>query len=187
MNIEVIHSFLVNPEKGVETQSQIRGTEVIKDTSSGLFRMLSEIFRDSIYECKYEIAFSHNENGEQKNICKDLFVKYSTTNDFTDGLRIAERLQHLTTKRSGLGLLFLMFGQDQGTKRLVISRFPADNGILAEEGKGSLSVQFVERIFMKNARAYKSAVYEGRNPESHFWIGRAIDKQINSDLTISDY
>jgi hypothetical protein len=185
MKIEKIHSFLVNPEKGIEEQSLIRGTEVTNE--GNLHKMLSEIFFDAPSECKYEIAFQHSEDGNQQNDCKDLFVEYTNTGDYNDGLKIAEHLQKQTTKRSGLGLLFLILGSDGIKKRFVISRFPADNGILAEESKSTLNVTFVERIFMKNAKAYKSAVYEGRTPNMDFWKGRAIDKQINSDLTISDY
>jgi hypothetical protein len=185
MKIEKIHSFLVKPEKGTEEQSPIRGTEVTNE--GNLHEMLSEIFFQAPFECKYEIAFQHSEDGKQQNDCKDLFVEYTNTGDYNDGLKIAEHLQKQTTKRSGLGLLFLILGSDGIKKRLVISRFPADNGILAEESKSTLNVTFVERIFMKNAKAYKSAVYEGKTLAMDFWKGKAIDKQINSDLTISDY
>lgn len=185
MKIEKIHSYLVNPEKGIEEQSEIRGTEV---TNKGnLYKMLTEIFFEAPSECKYEIAFLHNEDGEQQNDCKDLIIEYTKTGEYKNGLKIAEHLQLQTTKRSGLGLLFLILGKNGNKHRLVISRFPADNGILAEESKSALNVKFVERIFMKNAKAYKCAIYEGSALEMDFWKGRAIDKQINSDLDISAY
>jgi hypothetical protein len=191
MKIEKIHSFLVNPDKKIEEKSLIRGTEVVEETGiknvGSLYKMLSGIYNDAPFECKYEIAFQHNEDGSQQNDCKDLLVEYTKTGDYAIGLKIAEHLQNQTTKRSGLGLLFLILGKNDNKKRLVISRFPADNGILAEESTTSLNVKFVERIFMKNAKAYKSAIYEGALPEMDFWKGRAIDKQINSDLTIADY
>ncbi|MGB2174817.1 MAG: hypothetical protein ACPH06_07860 [Flavobacteriaceae bacterium] len=185
MKIETIHSYLVNPDKGLEKTSEIRGTKV--HMKGNLFEMLHEIFYNSIQDCKYEIAFKHNEDGGQQNDCKDLIVNYTNSGLYDDGLKIALHLQNQTTKRSGLGLLFLIIGKHRNKKRIVISRFPADNGILAEESKNALNVKFVERIFMKSAKAYKSAVYEGINPDINFWKGRAIDKQINSDLTISDY
>lgn len=185
MKIETIHSYLVNPEKGSDEPSEIRGTEVLME--GNLFKMLSEIFHNSVQECKYEIAFNHNEEGGQQNNCKDLIVNYTNSRLYKDGIKIALHLQSQTTKRSGLGLLFLIVGTQGIKKRTVISRFPADNGILAEESNKALNVTFVERIFMKSAKAYKSAVYEGINPSSNYWKGKAIDKQINSDLTISDY
>jgi len=185
MKIETIHSYLVNPDKGVKDPKKIRGTSV-KDEGD-LFTMLALIFNNAPHECQYEIAFQHDSQGDQHNFCKDLIVKYSNTGNFQDGLKIAEHLQNQTTKRSGLGLLFLILGNEGKKKRIVISRFPADNGILAEESISSLNITFVEKIFMKNAKAYKSACYEGKYFETDFWTGRAIDKQINSDLTISDY
>lgn len=185
MNIEVIHSYLVNPDKGEKESSRIRGTKV--GMRGNLFEMLSEIFKNSPSECKYEIAFKHNIDGVQQNDCKDLIVRYTNSKKYEHGLDIAEHLQRQTTKRSGLGLLFLIVGSIGNRKRIIISRFPADNGILATESEKELNVTFVERIFMKSAKAYKSAYYEGSNPEANFWKGKAIDKQINSELTISDY
>ncbi|MEI9913237.1 MAG: hypothetical protein WDO71_28485 [Bacteroidota bacterium] len=175
----------MNPEKGIEEQTPIKGTAIEK--SGKMYKMLQDIFYEAPNECKFDIAFQPNEKGEQKNECRDLIIKYTKSGRFQTGKLIASRLQNITTKRSGLGLFFLILGNKGGTRRLVISRFPADNGILAEEIKATLSVQFVERIFMKSAKAYKSACYEGSSYDGEFWAGKAIDKQIESDLTISDY
>jgi len=159
MEIDIIHSFLVNPDKGLEKQSEIQGTKVNKEGS--LYNMLEDIYLNSSNESRIHIAFKHNADGIQQNNCKDLIVNYSNSKKYSDGLKIAEHLQNHTTKRSGLGLLFLIVGTNGLKKRIVISRFPADNGILAEESNSKLNVTFVERIFMKNAKAYKSAIYEG--------------------------
>ena len=73
-------------------------------------------------------------------------------------------------------------------RRLFFLRFPADSGILAEESADGLSVEFLEKVFMKSATAYKAAVYRGQSLSGDFWDGKAVDKQINSDvLTISNY
>jgi hypothetical protein len=71
-----------------------------------------------------------------------------------------------------------MIGAEDDTHKLVISRFPADQGILAEAKGRSLEVEFLERIFMKRATAYKAAAYVGSSLDAHFWDGSAIDKQI---------
>jgi hypothetical protein len=84
--------------------------------------------------------------------------------------------------------MFLMTGKHKGENKIVVSRFPADSGILAEEKEKGLSVEFLERIFMKSATSYKAAVYSGRSFAKDFWKGQAVDKQINSaDSYISDY
>src|SRR3990172_3534828 len=181
MDLQIIHSFLVHPDKGEQNQTPIRGTRV---TGSGqLTRMLGGIFQAAPTECTHDISFLPNENGRQQNDCKDLLLTYLTSPTKQHGLQIAQRLQSYTTHRSGLGLLFLMVGKQRNESRMVVSRFPADVGILAEEGSNTLTVQFIERIFMKSATAYKSAVYEGASFHADFWTGRAIDKQINSDIT----
>lgn len=149
--------------------------------------MLQQIFDEAPGECKYDISFSPAESGEQQNTCRDLFLAYIESPSLEAGRKIGERLRGITTKRSGLGLLFLILGREGANYRFVASRFPADQGILAEEAQSSLTVQFIERIFMKNAAAYKSAVYEGTPSKGDFWKGSAIDKQIDSEIIISNY
>lgn len=184
MLIKDIHTFLVNPGKGEEV-SLISGTE-LKLRTGKLYKLLENIFSNAPAECEHEIIFTPKEEGSQHNDCKDLLTKYVKKRSYDNGEQIATHLQKVTTRRSGQGLLFLIYGENKTSKRLVVSRFPADNGIVAEEGR-VLNVEFVEKIFMKNSKAYKSVVYEGESTESHFWEGKAIDKQINSDITISDY
>lgn len=186
MSIEVIHCYLVHPEKGSEDKTTIMGTSVPK--SGSLFNMLKGIFEKAMVECTYNIAFFPNDNGEQKNDCRDLIIQHIKKADIESGRNIALHLQSITTNRSGLGLLFLMLGKSDVTKsRIVISRFPAETGILAEEIGQSLTVRFIEKVFMKNAFAYKSAMFEGMSFDSDFWKGQAIDKQITSDNTMAHY
>lgn len=184
MKIETIHSFLVYPDRGKEEQSNIAGTML--PLAGSLYQLLNEIFINSIQECEYDIIFDSTD-GVQENTSKDLLVNYTLTPSIENGRLIAQELQKQTTKVSGLGLLFLMVGKASSKYRLVVSRFAADQGIIAEEGAQTLTVKFVEQIFMKNAKAYKAVVYQGTNPESHFWEGKAIDKQINNSLNISEY
>jgi hypothetical protein len=184
MEIEIIHSFLVSAGKGIEDKEDIKGTQIAK--VGKLYQMLKKIYDEADEECIYDISFLP-ENGEQKNQCRGLILKYVKSGKIADGKLMAERLQSVTTNRSGLGLFFLMKGTNGKKHRVVISRFPADTGILAEEEKSSLTIEYVERIFMKSAKAYKSAVYEGSSFDSDFWSGKVIDKQISGDISISEY
>ena len=149
MNIIQIHSYLVHPEKGQDDQTNISGTSI--ERVGNMYKMLETIFTKAPIECKHDISFLPNEKGEQKNECRNLIIDYIKTGTLEDGRKLANRLQIITTKRSKLGLLFLILGQNKKTKRLVISRFPADSGIVADEDKSKLYVQFLERIFMKNS------------------------------------
>lgn len=185
MQVTAIHSFLVSPnDKDNGNSELIRGTPV--EPEDALFDMMRQVFNDAPRECQYDICFSHDEHGRQENACLSLLFEHIQTPDLDTGRAIAERLKNVTTKRSGLGLLFLILGRQDDRFRIVVSRFPADQGILAQEEQSSLSVQFVEQIFMKNTKAYKSAVYEGRAIEE-FWTGRAVDKQISGAQAISAY
>lgn len=177
MDIKTIHCFLVHPAKKEEVQPEIGGTEVRK--SGKLLSMLDGIFQKSDTDCRIDIAFNHNSEGEQQNDCRDLLISYVKRRSLNNGRKIATRLQKVTTQTSGLGLLFLMFGDDKTRWRFVISRFPADQGILVEERKDSLTVEFLEKVFMKSATAYKAALYAAKTGSFDFWRGKAIDKQIN--------
>jgi len=185
MNLGKIHSFLVHPAKGEEIQPLIGGTEVPQEGRLG--DMLAAIFARAPLECDIAITFRPNDDGNQENECRDDLVTYIGAPTIATGRTIAGRLQRVTTHRSGLGLLFLMTGADGAVRRLVASRFPADQGILAEENKQQLSVEFLERVFMKSTKAYKSAVFESDSAQAGFWDGRAIDRQISSPRELSDY
>jgi hypothetical protein len=186
MAIEAIHSFLVYPSKNVDKQPDIGGTTVA--LSGKLFDMLSDVYAKSESECRIDIAFTPAANGKQQNDARDLLLAYVQLPSLETGRDIAKRLQIMTDKRPGLGLLFLMLGKEDSKYKVIVSRFPADNGILAETKQGALTVAFLERIFMKSAVSYKSAVYVDASLKTGFWDGRCVDKQVNSNVvTISDY
>jgi len=185
MPIERVHSFLVHPAKNEKEQPNIGGTRIPHGGS--LFRMLTGVFDRASEECNIDIVFRAGVGGEQQNECRDLLVTYVQQPTIPRGRLIASRLQAVSTHRSGLGLLFLMKGEVNGERRLVISRFPADQGVIAEEQAERLSVEFVERVFMKSAKAYKSALYSSDAPERGFWDGRAVDLQVTGPRALSDY
>jgi hypothetical protein len=184
--ISSIQSFLVHPGKNEINAHEISGT--IVSMTGVLFETLRQVFAKAEIECQHEIYFTAGEDGKQQNVCRDLLLDYVKNSDIEYGREIAKRLQEVSTHRSGLGLLFLMSGHHNGEIKLVVSRFPADSGILAEERQEGLTVAFLERIFMKSAASYKSVVYSGTSFDRDFWKGKAVDKQINStESFISDY
>lgn len=178
MELKTIHCFLAHPAKHEETQPAIGGASVPKHGK--LFTMLKGIYDNASTDCRTEISFNHNAEGKQQNDCRDLLLAYIKSHKVDDGREIALRLQGVTNHKSGLGLLFLMIGHNEARSRLVLSRFPADQGILAEERKDTLTVEFLEKVFMKSATAYKAAVYEGKPTPAAFWTGQVTDKQINN-------
>jgi|SRR5581483_420070 len=166
MELKTIHCFLVHPAKHEESQPAIGGTAVPK--RGQLFTMLNGIFEKAESDCRTDISFNHAADGKQQNGCRDLFLAYIKSHSIKDGRKIALRLQAVTTQKSGLGLLFLMLGHDDKRAKIVLSRFPADQGILAEERKDSLTVEFLEKVFMKSATAYKAACYIGKLTDADF-------------------
>jgi hypothetical protein len=65
--------------------------------------------------------------------------------------------------------------------KLVVSRFPAEPGILAEARNQTLELEFIERVFLKRTTTYKAALYAGTSFDDHFWDGSAVDKQIGEE------
>lgn len=185
MAVEHVHGFLVHPSKADKDQPPIGGTSL--PLSGSLGKMLTNVFEKAPMECDIEIAFRPDDEGRQQNECRDLLIAYVASPLVPNGRVIAERLQMITTNRSGLGLLFLMQGKANGSQKLVVSRFPADQGVIAEEDESHLSVEFIERVFMKSARAYKSAFYQSESLDRGFWDGRAVDRQITGPKELSDY
>ena len=185
MPIDRVHSFLVHPSKHEEEQPEISGSQLAR--RGQLYAMLTGVFDRAPSECDIEIVFQHNDRGEQQNECRDLLVAYAEEPTLPNGRLLAGRLQSVSTHRSGLGLLFLMKGNTGGKHIVVISRFPADQGVIAQEHAQQLTVEFIERVFMKSAKAYKSAIYSSDSFRRGFWDGRAVDRQISGPRELSDY
>ena len=148
--------------------------------SGRLFDLLDDIYRRSESECDIDLTFSHADDGTQQNDCRDLVVEYMGRTNLENGQRIAERLAKNTDRRSRLGLLFLIAGTEQTERKLVISRFPTDIAIYVEEDPKEFTVEFLERVFMKNRASYKAAVYRDVSLHAGFWTGRATDRQLNN-------
>lgn len=148
-----------------------------------MFDLLKGIYDRSEEECSIDISFNHNESGVQQNNCHDLLLTYVNGPTLVRGCRIAKRLARFTTHRSHLGLLFLIVGAEGVGNKVIISRFPADSGILAEEQSEALSISFLERIFMKSAKSYKAVLYKRNSSTGGLWTGKAVDKQLNNPET----
>jgi hypothetical protein len=184
--IRHIHSYLVYPAKGEDAQPEISGTDVPLDGK--LFDMLKRLYDEAETDCNIPIVFRATEEGKQENPRRTQILTYLRRSTLVRGQELAQELQSVTTNRSGLGLFFLIAGQESKQHhRIVLSRFPADEGIVANESRTTLKVEFIERIFMKSARAYKSATFKGASLDSGFWKGRAVDKQISGTVELSQY
>ncbi|KVW68706.1 hypothetical protein WT28_03225 [Burkholderia stagnalis] len=89
-----------------------------------------------------------------------------------------------------MGLFFVCLGADEGKagKRTVLSRFAADEGVVASKNGSALSVEFVEQVFLKNAHTYKAATYRHETGKNDTWKGIATDRQLNhGSKAIADY
>ncbi len=178
MAVQNIHTFLVHPRKGSEDEADIQGTNL--DLNGRLFDLLNDIYNRSDAECDIDIKFTHTPDGVQQNDCRDLVRQYAGSPTKARGRAIARRLEANTDKRSGLGLLFLIAGQEGNRRKLLISRFPTDVAIYVEEDPQAFTVEFLERVFMKNRASYKAVMYSDNSVDAGFWKGKATDKQLNS-------
>lgn len=185
MAITHFHSYLIHPGKNIEVEDRpgISGAEI--PLKGKLHDMFSVIYDESKSSCTHRVNFVTD---DQSNEARDLIVPYAKGPTLNRGLKIAERLQGFTTKTPGIGLLFLVRGEENGKIRTLLSRFPAEVGILAEEGKAGLNVEYLKKVFMKNAKKYKAAVYEDDSPDSKYWKGRVADHQVSDGVrSVSDY
>jgi hypothetical protein len=161
--------------------------------SGGTFDLLDGIYQKSDRECDVDITFCPTPDGKQQNDCRDLVINYVGGPTLPRGRVIAERLALNTDGRSGLGLLFLIAGKEGKEHKLVLSRFPTDSAIYVDENQSALTVEFLDRVFMKNKFSYKAVVYGHSSLKGGFWSERAIDKQLNnltgepSNYWISDF
>ena len=178
MPITHIHTYLVYPNKISDNRRQINGTSVM--LNGQLFDLLQDIYTRSDEECDIDITFCPTADGRQQNDCRNLILEYLRNPTLQSGRMIANRLEQKTDGRSGLGLLFLIVGIEDGEHKIIISRFPTDVAIYVDEDLAAFTVEFLERVFIKNRASYKAVVYRDIALQAGFWMGRATDKQLNN-------
>jgi len=177
MSVTSIHSYLVHPGKVDKSAPRVSGVKV--PHTGKLFQMVERLDRDALGECDIDIVFKPAADGTKQNNCRDLLLTHLRKKDLASGLAIASQLQKATSGKPGIGLLFLVTAKDQHGHRLLVARFPADTGVMAEEKGAKLNVTFVEKVFMKNLRAYKSVLYKCEKVSTGFWTGVAVDRQMD--------
>jgi hypothetical protein len=185
MSITCVDSFLVRPSHGRPERTQTGGARL--QHVGKLFAMLETLFDGAGADCNIDIAFRPGADGSQRNECKELLQAHLRRPSPTSSHDIAQRLASVTGNQSGLALLFVICGRFAHGHRLVLARFPAEQGVLAEEKSGSLSVEFIEKVFMKSAHAYKCATFTCPRTDAGFSRGSAVDKQINGPQELSLY
>ena len=148
--------------------------------------MLRRIYDRSVAECTTAICFTSD---NQTNEARELIVSYAGRPRKDTGRRLAERLQGFTDGTPGMGLLFLVRGEEAGKTRTLISRFPADAGILAEADSRGLNIEYLEKVFMRNSNKYKAALYADASLTAGYWKGHVVDNQIAYGVvrSVSDY
>jgi hypothetical protein len=184
MEIARVFSFLTYPGKNREV-ADVTGAEIPIDEGK-LCRMLDGIYAQSETECNIPIMFS-SDGEEQENEVRTEIRSILNTRRMDAAAHLANRLQRATGGQSGMALLFVCLGKPADEK-IVIARFPADEGIVAEKDEGELTVQFVEQVFLKSSHAYKAVMYKGGEDGDDLWSGHAVDRQINHGAkTVADY
>lgn len=177
MQITHIASFLVSPGKNMENPPDVSG--VMLPLTGRLYNMLNFVFENSDTECDIPIRFVMAEDGSQNNEARNNIIAFIDRPGLTTGKVLARHLRDFTTQRPGLALFFIILGKEGNNLKIVLSRFPADEGVVAEPHGGGLQVEYIERVFMKNRKYYKAALYQGSSARGDFWLGRAVDKQLN--------
>lgn len=186
MPISSIHAYLIHPGKYLENPNPVGGSLLPQE--GDLFKLLSGIFHADADQRDVDFSFNPSRDGDQSNECRSLILDHMANSTVASGAAIATRLQGCTDNRSGLGLLFVLVGNHGLERRFVLSRFPAESAILAELENDNLTVQFLDRVFVKRANAYKAIALQHQNPVHNFWSGKATDRQIGSQIGhISNY
>jgi hypothetical protein len=159
----------------------ISGTNV--PLEGAVFKLLEDVYEKSERECSIDIAFNQPAEDVDSNPCRSLLLAYARAPSVATGLPLATRLAAYSTRRSALGLLFLATGMVGLQRKILIARFAANSGILADENREALSVEFVERVFLRSVGSYKAVLYKDTVTDKGFWMGKAVDRQINSSET----
>lgn len=187
MPIESIYSFLTYPRRNDPDDPLVPGAQIPVNADNKLVRMLDNLFSRAQQDCIVPIIFKA-EDGEQHNPVRTEIINLLNDSSVATAAPLAERLQRSTAGTSGMGLMFICLGRDGEGTRLLISRFPADEGVVAERLEAELTVQFVEQVFLKSAHSYKAATFVSDGGADELWRGSIVDRQLNNgSKSVADY
>ncbi len=150
--------------------------------------MLDAIFQRASQDCAIPIMF-RADNGDQMNPVRTELLALLADPSVESAAPLALRLQRSTVGTSGMGLMFICLGESaDGGTRVLLSRFPADEGVVAERSDAALTVQFVEQVFLKSAHSYKAATFVANGRADQLWHGHIVDRQLNhGSKAVADY
>ena len=187
MSVKKIYSFLTYPKKNQPEEAIISGAQIPLDEGK-LCKMLTAIFNGAREDCNVPVMFI-SDGEKQENPVRAELLTLLQKPSVAAATPLAKRLQAATGGTSGMGLLFICIGEDgENDTRVVISRFPADEGVVAEKQSEQLTVSFVEQVFLKSAYSYKAATYLWDGKPNQLWKGHVVDKQINhGSKAVADY
>lgn len=187
MAIVSMLGYLVRPGIDKKNPPDVSRNQITIDDP--IYEKIERIFDESEHECDIPIAFNKLPDGKQQSEIEKHIRKFFIRPTEANGMKIAERLRNYTTQVTRPGLLFVMMGESsQGRQTMVISRLVAEDAILAEDFGGRLSINYVNRVFVKSHRSYKAALYSGEENRTGAWTGFAVDKQMRrSGEKVADY
>lgn len=187
MDIINIYGFIspVAKDQDYIEDEKIFGHEITPNNK--LFDILKNVFDKAEKECDIQIRFISQTMNQDNEIRESILT---TVNNFSkeNCLPLVKSLAYLTDNKTKEGLLFFILGKENDTTRLFIARFPSETGITIQPDNGELNFVVIEEVFLKNSRKYKAVYYDSTDS---YWIGFAVDKQINDSSgkikEISDY
>ena len=190
MPIQVIYSFLTYPKRSHPDDPLAPGTQIPVEADNKLVRMVEALFQRAPQDCTIPIMFRADAADQMNPVRAELMALLAAPSVET-AAPLALRLQRSTAGTSGMGLMFICLGEDAdggGGTRVLLSRFPADEAVVAERSDAALTVQFIEQVFLKNAHAYKAATFVANGRADQLWNGHIIDRQLNhGSKAVADY
>ncbi|UCU95220.1 hypothetical protein [Hydrogenophaga taeniospiralis] len=188
MAIQAIYSFLTYPKRSYPDDPLAPGTQIPVDVNNKLVRMLEALFQRAPQDCAIPIMF-RADDADQMNPVRAELLTLLASSSVESAAPLALRLQRATAGTSGMGLMFICLGEDDGGgKHVLLSRFPADEGVVAERSNAALTVQFVEQVFLKSAHSYKAALFVANGRADQLWNGHIVDRQLNhGSKAVADY
>jgi len=191
MPIQAIYSFLTYPKRSQPDDPLAPGVQIPIGGDNKLVRMLDGLFLRAAEDCIVPIMF-RSDTKDQMNPVREELQALLATPSVESAAPLALRLQRSTAGTSGMGLMFICIGTETGAaageNRILISRFPADEGVVAERSDATLTVQFVEQVFLKSAYSYKAATFVADGRVDQLWKGSIVDRQLNhGSKAVADY
>jgi hypothetical protein len=179
MPIFRVYAFTVEPTRTIGNTIAPEGGKI------GLTQKLVDALESNISKAKFEkrtsIAFQVD-TATRTNEVRNLILSYTFGESSTSSaaaLKLASKLSNAMDFRSHPGLFVIAASEEVNKRSVILWLFPRDEAFYFQRKRAGSSIKILTDIFSQTSLLRKAVKFEGKNLQTQFLEGRALDFEAN--------